>query len=370
MTTTTIRRTVRGPAPVLGLAALALALAPMPAQADAIADFYKGKQISLIISTGVGGGLDQNARVVARHWTNHIPGNPVIIAKNMPGAGSLRATNFLYGQAPKDGTAVGTMIPSFVLNQRIGGKGVAYDATKFSWIGSSNASNSNLYVWHATGIKTLNETMTKEVVMGATGAGSYTVLYPAIMNNLLGTKFRVIMGYRSATQVNLAMERGEVQGRAGNNFNSLMARNADWVKDKKINILVQVGQKRDPDFKDVPLLTEFAKDQASREVLQLFSDEVELGRPFLTAPGVPADRVAALRASFDATMKDAKLLEEAKKGGLDIMPTSGAALQKLVDGIINTKDDVIDRAKAAMETKGSIAGKVKSSGKKKKKSAE
>jgi hypothetical protein len=216
-------------------------------------------------------------------------------------------------------------------------------------------------------VKTLEDAMKKEIIMGGTGAGSYTVLYPIILNNLIGTKFKVIMGYRSATQVNLAMERGEVQGRAGNNFNSLMSRDAQWVKDNKLNIIVQIGQKKDKDFQGVPLLTDFAKDQASREVLQLFSDEVELGRPFLTTPGAPADRVAALRASFDATMKDPKLLEDAKKSGLDIAPKSGAELQKLVEGIINTSDDVVARTKAALETKGAIAGEVKSKGDKKKK---
>lgn len=355
----------------LALAALAaLTLAAGPATADAVSDFYKGKTINLVISTGVGGGMDLNARVVARHWTRHIPGNPTFVPRNMPGAGSLRATSYVYNQAAKDGTAIGTMIPSFVLNQRLGGKGVDYDSSKFNWIGSSNVSNSTLYVWHTHGIKTLDDAKNKEVIMGATGAGSYTVLYPVILNNLLGTKFRVIMGYRSATQVNLAMERGEVQGRAGNNFNSLMARDAQWVKDNKLNILLQIGSKKDPDFRSVPLLTEFAKDAASREVLQLFSDEVELGRPFVTTPGVPADRVAALRASFDATMKDSQLLEEAKKSGLDIAPTTGAELQRLVGNIINASDDLVNRVKAALDLKGTIAGEVKSKGKgsKKKKS--
>lgn len=350
--------------------AVAAAFTATPARADAIGDFYKGKTMNLVISTGVGGGLDLNARVVARHWTRHIPGNPTFVPRNMPGAGSLRATSYLYNQAAKDGTAIGTMIPSFVLNQRLGGKGVDYDSAKFNWIGSSNTSNSTLYVWHTHGVKTLADAMKKEVIMGATGAGSYTVLYPVILNNLLGTKFRVIMGYRSATQVNLAMERGEVQGRAGNNFNSLMARDAQWVKDKKLDILLQIGVKRDPDFASVPLLTEFAKDQASREVLQLFSDEVELGRPFLTTPGVPAGRVAALRASFETTMKDPQLLEEAKKSGLDIVLTSGAELQRLAGGIVNASDDLVIRVKAALDLKGTIAGEIKSKDKKKKKSAE
>jgi len=311
--------------------------------------------------------MDQNARVVARNWTRHIPGTPRIIPKNMPGAGSLKATNFVYNNAPRDGTALGTMISSFVLNQRLGRKGVHYDAARFNWIGSSNASNNTVYVWHTVGVKTLEEAKTTSVLMGGTGAGSYTVLYPVLLNNLLGTKFKVIMGYRSASRVNLAMERGEVQGRAGNNFNSLLARDGDWVRDNKLNILVQIGQKKDPAFAQVPLLTEFATDADSRAILQLFSDEVEIGRPFVAPPGVPADRVAALRASFDATMKDPALLADAKKSRLDIKPTSGAVLQSLVGNIINADDALIARVKAALETKSSIAGKVKGGGKGKKK---
>ncbi len=338
------------------------------ASADAVEAFYKGKNLSLIISTGVGGGMDQNARVVAQHWSRHIPGNPTIVPRNMPGAGSLRATNHLYLQAPRDGTSIGTIIPSFVLNQRLGGKGIQYDSAKFLWIGSSNASNSTVYVWHTTGVKTLEQAMKTEVLMGSTGAGSYTTLYPVLLNNLLGTKFKVIMGYQSTNQVNLAMQRGEVQGRAGNNFNSLLAREADWVKDGLINILVQIGVEPEPGFEHVPLLTSFAKDEATRKVLQLFSDEIALGRPFLTTPDVPADRIAALRASFDATMKDPEFLADAKRGGLDIAPMDGVRLQKLVEGIIATEDDVVARAKAALDPQGAIAGEVKSEGDGKKKS--
>ncbi len=225
-----------------------------------------------------------------------------------------------------------------------------------------------VYVWHTTGITKLEQVKDKQVIMGGTGVSSYTTLYPVILNNVLGTKFKVIMGYRSTHQVNLAMERGEVQGRAGNNFNSLMARDAEWVKDHKINILLQIGQAKEPGFENVPMLTSFAKDEKTRRVLQLFSDEIELGRPFLTTPGVPADRLAALRASFDATMKDPAFLADAKRGGLDVKPAEGAKLQKLVADLIATNDEVMARAKAALDPKATIAGKVKGGkGKKKKK---
>ena len=214
----------------------ACGLLAAPAGADAVSDFYRGKDIALIISTGPGGGMDQTARIVGRHWTKYLPGHPTFVAKNMPGAGHLRATNYLYNQAPKDGTAIASIIPSFVHHQLIGGKGTHYDAAKFEWLGSAITSNASFYVWHTSGVKTLQDAMKKIIIMGGTGAGSFTVLYPTILNNVLGTKFKIVMGYRHTGQVNLAMERGEVQGRAGNSFNTLMANNPQWVKEGKIKL--------------------------------------------------------------------------------------------------------------------------------------
>jgi len=328
-------------------------LAPAAA-AESLGDFYKGKQISLIISTGAGGGVDLMGRLIARHWAKFIPGEPQTLPKNMPGGGHMRATNFLYSQAPKDGTTIGTIIPSIVMHQMLGGEGVQYDAAKLQWIGSSSASNSMLYVWHDSGVKTLDDAMTRQVIIGGTGAGAYTVLYPVLMNNLLGTKFKIIVGYQASDDVDLAMERGEVQGRAGATFNTLMSGNADWLRDKKINILVQIGRERDKDFKDVPLLTDFAKSQEQREVLQLFCDEIALGRPFLAPPDVAVEKIAALRAAFDATMTDAGFLADAKKSRLDVSPTSGAQLQSLVEGMIGTKESILLRTKGALDTKGKV----------------
>lgn len=334
-------------------AAFAIGLAA-PATADTVADFYKGKQITLIISTGAGGGVDLMGRLISKHWTKYLPGEPHTIPKNMPGGGHMRATNFLYVSAPKDGTTVATIIPSIVMHQILGGEGVQYDAAKFNWIGSSSASNSMLYVWHDTGVKTLEEAMQKQTIIGGTGAGAYTVLYPVLMNNILGTKFRVIAGYQASDDVDLAMVRREVDGRAGATFNTLMSGNADWVRDKKINILVQIGVERDPQFKEIPLLTDFAKTQEQREVLQLFCDEIALGRPFLAPPDVPADRVTALRAAFDATMKDPAFLADAQKSRLDVSATSGAKLQTLVAGMIGTKESTLKLTKVALESKGAV----------------
>jgi tripartite-type tricarboxylate transporter receptor subunit TctC len=341
------------------LTVAACALPSGIAHADAVEDFYKGRQMTMIISTGAGGGVDLMGRLIARHMVKYIPGQPHVVPKNMPGGGHMRATNFLYSQAPQDGSHLGAIIPSIVMHQMLGGEGVQYDAAKINWIGSSSASNSMLYVWHTKGVKSLEDAMKTEVIIGGTGVGAYTVLYPVLMNNVLGTKFKIVVGYKASDDVDLAMEKGEVDGRAGATFNTLMSGNADWVRDHKIDILVQIGTERDPGFKQVPLLTDFAKTQEQREVLQLFCDEIALGRPLLTTPNVPADRVAALRKAFDATMKDQAFLAEAQKARLDVMPTGGARIQQLVEGMIGTKDSVVARTKAALDTKGKIDEKGK-----------
>ena len=192
--------------------ALGLVAGAGPASADAISDFYAGKAITLIISTGVGGGIDANARLVARYWGEHIPGKPTIVPKNMTGAGHLQATNYMYNVAPKDGTTIAAILPSFVLYQKIDGKGAQYDAGKFLWIGASDVDNMNLYVWHTVPVKTVADVKSQQVTMGGTGAGSYTTLWPTLMNNLLGTKFKLVMGYKGSADAQLAVERGEVEG--------------------------------------------------------------------------------------------------------------------------------------------------------------
>ena len=275
--------------------------APLCAQ-EAGPDFYKGKTIDMIVSTGVGGGQDANARLVARNWSRHIPGAPGIVVKNMPGAGHLRAANFLAKQAPRDGTVVGSIVPAFLLAQVLeASKGIQFDAAQFNWIGASASNNSTFYVWHTSPVKSMEDATRTEVLMGATGAGSYTMIYPMIMNAVVGTKFKVVAGYHSTAEVNLALERGEVQGRAGNNFNSLKMENADWLRDGKVRLIAQVGLERDPEFPDVPLMMEMGRTPEDRALLRLFSADIAVGRPFLTTPGVPRERVELLRQSFLAT---------------------------------------------------------------------
>lgn len=323
-------------------------------QAQSAVEFYKGRQMTMIISTGPGGGYDINGRLLARHMPHHIPGNPTIVPKNMQGAGHVRATNFMAVQAPKDGSHVATIAQSFVLHQVIDGRGVEYDASKFGWLGSSEVSNSTIYVWSARGIKSLDDAKKEEVLLGATGVGSGTTLYPALINNILGTKFRIVAGYGSGGEINLAMERGEVHGRAGNNFNSIAATNEDWLKGNKISFLVQIGLDPEPGYEKVPMFTELGRTDTEKRILKMFAAPVAIGRPLLTTPGVPADRIALLRTAFDATMKDKDFLAEAKKAGLDISPTSGAKLQDIVQDIIDTPKSVIEAAKKASDDNGIV----------------
>lgn len=320
--------------------------------ASAQADFYKDKTIELIISTGAGGGLDLNARMVARHLPKHIPGNPTIVAKNMPGAGHVRAANYIYNQAPKDGTTIGTLIPAFVMAQVLDRTdAIQFDAAKMPWLASTSASNSTVYVWKVAGVTSIDEAKKKQILMGGTGAGSYTTLYPLIMNYVLGTKFKVVSGYTSTAEIRLAMERGEVEGRAGNNFNSLKAENGDWLRDGKIALLAQVGLERDPEFGSVPLMIDFAQNDEQRKILRLFSADVVIGRPFLTAPGVPAERVAILRKAFAAMTKDPDYLRESAQAGLDVSLVEGEKIQKIVEELVQTPPDVVARAKLAMDAK-------------------
>lgn len=318
-----------------------------PALADAVSDFYTGKTITLIISAGTGGGFDTNARLVARHLGKHIPGNPIIIPKNMPGGGHLVAANYMYNVAPKDGTTLATLLPAFVSYQILDGKQVEYDAAKFNWIGASDVDNMNLYVWHTTGIRSIDDTKKVSVLMGATGAGSYTALYPTLLNNLVGTKFKLVSGYKSTNEIHIAMERGEVQGRAGNLFSSLTATNPDWLADKKINILMQVGSKRDQNFKEVPLMTELAATVEDKRILAIYSSDVALGRSFITTPGVPADRLAALRKAFDQMVTDPEFLADAKKINMEVRPLGHVELTATTLEILSTPPELIEKAKKA-----------------------
>jgi tripartite-type tricarboxylate transporter receptor subunit TctC len=334
-------------AALLGGAAIFVSFGLTPVLADPIADFYKDKTISLIISTGVGGGYDTTARALARYMPRHLPGSPIIVPKNMPGAGNVLAANYMANVAPKDGTSIAVIAQAAFLLQPLGEPGVKFDAKAFYYLGSASVDNSTIYTWHTTGVKKIEDVYQKELIVGATGVGSGTTVYPILMNNLLGTKFKIVAGYQASRDVDLAMARGEVGGRAGNNFQSVKANHPDWIRDKELIFITQIGLKRDPEFPDVPLLTELARNDEQRSIFKMFSVPVAIGRPFLTTPGVPPERAAALRKAFEDTMKDPAFLAEGKKSALDISPESGEALTEIVRDLIDTPPDIVAKAKQA-----------------------
>ncbi len=313
-----------------------------PASAQTVESFYRGKTISFLIGYSAGGGYDTYARHVARHIGKHIPGNPTVVPRNMPGGGGRVAANYMYNVAAKDGTFLATADQSMPLQQAMGDKSVNFDNTKFNWVGNPNASNNVTAVWHTSGVTTFDQAKQKELVIGATGNNT-SAQYPLVMNAVLGTKFKVITGYPGGNDINLAMERGEVAGRGSNNWVSWKATRPQWLADKKIHILVQIGLKKEEDLPNVPLLSDLGASEEDRLVLRMLSAPVAIGRPVFTTPGVPEDRVKALRAAFDKTMQDPEFRAEAKKIDLDINPVSGEELQKVVAEIVNAPKSAVDR---------------------------
>ncbi|MDB5571546.1 MAG: Tripartite-type tricarboxylate transporter, receptor component TctC, partial [Hyphomicrobiales bacterium] len=288
---------------LLGALLLAGAAAPGAARAQDVESFYKGRKLDIVIGFSVGGGYDAYARVLARHMGEHIPGKPSIVPRNMTGAGSRIAANYVFGVAPKDGTVMGIADQSIPLEQALGDSGVKFDSREFNWIGNVIADNNILATWHTSPVKTIEDAKKIESTMGATGYNTSSQ-YPTVLNQMIGTKFKVILGYPGGAEVNLAMERGEVQGRGSNSWASYKGTKPEWVRDNKINVLAQVGLKRADDLPNVPLLQELATNEQDAAAMRLLSAPTAIGRPFFAPPGVPAERVKALRAAFDATMKD------------------------------------------------------------------
>jgi tripartite-type tricarboxylate transporter receptor subunit TctC len=319
------------------------------ARAETVESFYQGKTVTVVVSTGVGGVFDLTARTVAKYMPKYIPGKPTMIVRNMPGGGHVLATNFMFNQAAKDGTFLALVNNGMPLHQVLDGRGVRYDAAKFNWLGSGGLSNLMTVAWHTSGVKTIEDLMTHDLITAATGAGSNGFIYPNAMNVVLGTKFKIVMGYKSSPEADLAMMRGEAAGRAGFSLSAILQEHPDWISDKKVAVLVQVGAEREKDFPDVPLMDELAKTPEQRQILTLISSPVALGRPFFTTPDTPADRVAALRDAFVATMKDADFLAEAQALKLDIKPMGGERVTQIVEETINARAELIAKAKTVLE---------------------
>jgi len=324
------------------LASVALVAAGASAQAQSVADFYKGKNVTVYIGFSPGGTYDLFGRMVSRYIGKHIPGQPTVIASNMPGAGSLTATNWLYRAAPKDGTAMGIVSQTMAMDEALKAKGVQYKAAEFNWIGRVT---SNIEV-HVISTKSKGATFdgakTAEIPVASTGPGSPSDTYPKIMNDVLGAKFKIIRGFPGSTDGLLAIERGEVDG-ALTSWNTMKSTRMNWLTEKRAVLLVQYVTARSPELKDVPTLVEMATNDADKKLLTFAVSSADIGRAILAPPGLPADRVAALRTAFDAAMKDPELLAEVNKANLDFEPLGGAELAKIVAEAAATDASVIAR---------------------------
>ena len=298
-----------------------------PAHAQSVADFYKGKNLDLYIGYSVGGGYDLYARLLARHLGKHIPGNPTVLPQNMPGAGSLRLTNWLYGAAAKDGSVIGAISRGTAFDPMLSRPGTAFEAVKFSWIGSANNEVSICVSSSRSGIAVFDDMKTKEIVVGSAGVSSDDDQFPRVINAVFGTKMRVVSGYPGGNDVVLALERGEVNGRCGWSWSSMKSAQASWLTEHKVHLLAQLALSKHPDLPDVPLITDLAQNDEQRQILRLIFARQGLGRPFVGPPGIPADRLAALRAGFEATMKDPAFLAEADKLKLEVNPLTGAQVE-------------------------------------------
>jgi tripartite-type tricarboxylate transporter receptor subunit TctC len=323
---------------------------------DSVAQFYRGKQITVIVGSSPGGGYDIYARLLFRHMPKHIPGNPTMTVTNMTGAGSNAAAAHVYNVAPKDGTIIGALQSSAVLDALLDAllgdtKRLRHDATKFVHLGSATIDHYVCIARSDAAAESFKDLLARELIIGASQPGTSTRDYPAMLNNMTGSKIRLVSGYPGTREITLAIEKDEVKGLCGFSWSSLQAQRPDWLRSGFIRVLVQEHNKGHPDVNKmgVPLAVDFAKTPENRRVMELIYSSETFGRPYMMAPGVPVDRVAALRSAFMAAMRDKELLAEAQKIGIDIDPISGEELQALAEKIFATPAAVVEQSKKAME---------------------
>src|SRR3954469_17282777 len=314
------------------------------ASAQSIEQFFSGKTITLYIANSVGGGYDLYGRLLARHMSKYIPGKPAIIPKNLDGGGALRAANYMYEVAPRDGTAIATIGRGTVFAPAIGQRGANFDSTKFNWLGSANDEVSACAAWHTSGVTNFDDLLVRELVIGSTVASDDAAQLPKVMNGLLGTKFKVVNGYPGGNEMNLAMERGETQGRCGLSWGSYKSTHQDWITGKKLNLLFQVSLTKHHDLPDVPLLLDLAKTDEQRQILNLFAVRPVMGRPFFAPQEVPRDRVDALRHAFDQALEDPGLVAEAERAKLEINPVNGVRVDAIVKDTFATPPEIMKKA--------------------------
>jgi tripartite-type tricarboxylate transporter receptor subunit TctC len=319
------------------------------ARAQSAAEFYKGKSVDLDIGYSVGGGYDLYARLIARRLGEHIPGNPNVVPKNVEGAGSLRLANYLYTAAPKDGTVIGAISRGAAFDPLFNENGADFDGSKFSWIGSANNEVSVCVALTSTGIRRFDDLYTTPLTIGSTGAGDDTYQFPALLNAVLGTKFKIVTGYPGGNAVTLALDRSEVQGRCGWSWSSLKATRLNWVLRKRIVVLVQLSLSKHPDLPNVPLIMDLAKTDEQRAIFRMIFARQTMGRPYAAPPALPEDRLKALRKAFMDTMTDKEFLYDAEQNKFEINPVDGDRLETLVKEVYGTPSDVLRKVAKMMQ---------------------
>ena len=292
----------------------------------------------MIVGAPVGGGYDLYSRLLARHIAKHIPGLPPVVVINMPGSASVNAANYLANVAPQDGTEMLMVVQTLPMAQLTRGIGARFDLARFQWLGSMSDDANVFIAWHTAGVKSIRDVQEREFVVGHASIGG---MYPAIMNKFMGTKFKIVLGYKSGESIDLAMERREIDGRAGASWSSLKAVRGHRLRDKEIDVFLQIGLRKEPDLIDVPLLVDLARNDTERKVLQFYSSLTTVARAIAVGPGVPLGRVTLLRRAFDAAMRDPALLAEAERQSIDIRPVTGERLQELVRQMVHTDPAIL-----------------------------
>jgi tripartite-type tricarboxylate transporter receptor subunit TctC len=333
---------------VISSAAAVILLAGLNTQASAQTpeQFYAGKNIDMVIGYPTGGANDVWARLVARHIGKHIPGKPNVVPKNQPGAGSFLAVNTVYNVSPKDGTVLALGAPTIALDEKLGTQGVRFKTAELNWIGRSDALINIVFTWHTSKVKTFADAQKYESTLSGTGAGSTVSIYPTVMNNVYGTKFKIIMGYKGSAEAQLAVERGEVEGHS-TAWTAVKVGHPDWRPSKKISILAQFALTPHPDLKDIPTAVSLARNDEERQIVSAIVSAADIGLAFFTTPGVPADRVTALRRAFDATMKDKDFLAEVDKLKLTASPMKGEDLQQLIKQVSSLSPAMLEKVRHA-----------------------
>ena len=344
---------MQGLARLIGIAGAVACLAAVPAHGQSVEEFYRGKAVELYVGLSVGGGYDTHMRLVARYFGKHLPGNPTVVPLNMEGAGSLKLANWLYNVAPRDGTVLALVARGIPFEPLVGmtpRENIRFETTKFTWIGSATSEVSVCAAWERAGIDHFTDLYDKQLIVGGVGAGVDAHDFPRILASVLGAKFRMVSGYPGGADVLFAMERGEVDGRCGWSWASLLSSNQAWLDEGKIKILLQLSLAPHPDLTamGVPWVMDLAQTDEDRQILRLMFARLAVGRPYIAPPDVPADRAEALRRAFDETMKDPEFLADARRVRLEISPLTGSEAQAIIAEVSATPSPIVERARAML----------------------